>query len=81
MLTVCGLLAASSVKLSVPVSAPLAVGVKVTPTVHVLPAATVLQVLEAMAKSPVMPTDVMFSVTVLLLVTVTVWDELVAPTG
>ena len=39
------------------------------------------QVFEAMAKSPVILTTVMLSVTVLVLVTVTVWAELVAPRG
>ena len=38
-LTVCGLFAALSVKVRVPVAAPVAVGVNVTPTVQLAPAA------------------------------------------
>lgn len=50
-LTVCGLLKALSVKISAPVTAPVAVGVKVTLTEQVPPAAMpVPQVLAVMAK-------------------------------
>jgi hypothetical protein len=50
-LTVCGLLIALSAKLSVPVAAPVAAGVNVTPTVQLAPAAMLgPQVLLAMAK-------------------------------
>jgi len=50
-LTVCGLLSALSVNVSVPVCAPVAVGEKVTPTLHVAPAAMLdPQVLLAIAK-------------------------------
>jgi hypothetical protein len=41
-LTVCGLLAALSVNVSVPVVAPVAVGVNVTPTEQLAPAATLV---------------------------------------
>src|SRR5262245_30025911 len=51
--TVCGLLAAVSVNVMVPVLAPAAVGVKVTFTVQLVPAARLLgQPVPARAKSP-----------------------------
>jgi hypothetical protein len=50
-LTVCGLFTASSVNVSVPVAAAIAVGENVTPTTHVAPAAILApQVLLATAK-------------------------------
>jgi len=52
-LTVCGLFPAPSVKVSVPVAAPVAVGVNVTPTLQVAPAATLVpQLLLAIPKGP-----------------------------
>jgi hypothetical protein len=52
-LTVCGLFAAPSVNVKVPVRAPVVVGENVTPTVHVPPAPMLVpQVLLATAKSP-----------------------------
>ena len=55
-LTVCGLPGAESVKVSVPVAAPVTVGVKVTPTAQLAPAAMLVpQVLLAMPKGPLIP--------------------------
>ena len=52
-LTVCGLFPALSVKVSVPVAAPVAVGVNVTPTLQVAPEATLVpQVLLEIPKGP-----------------------------
>lgn len=52
-LTVCGLLKAESVKVKAPVAAPVAVGVKVTPTLQLAPAAMLVpQVLLAIPKDP-----------------------------
>jgi hypothetical protein len=55
-LTVCGPPGAESVKVSVPVAAPVAVGVKVTPMLQPAPAAMLLpQVLLAIPKGPLTP--------------------------
>ncbi len=55
-LTVCGLFAASSVKVKVPVRVPVAVGVNVTPKMQLVPAAICEpappQPFELIAKSP-----------------------------
>lgn len=81
-LTVCGLFPALSVKVSVPVAAPVVVGVNVTPTVQFAPAATLTpQVLLAIPKGPptTMPENV--SNPLWWLVSVTDLAELVAPTA
>jgi hypothetical protein len=79
-LTVCGLLIALSVKLSMPVAAPIAGGEKVTPTVQVPPAARLApQVLLAMANGPVAAMPVNVSAVLSRLVTVTVFAALVLP--
>ena len=75
-LTVCGLPGALSVNDSVPVRSPFCVGVKLTFTMQLLPAASVLphfsfDVNENSAKSPVVAMLVMLSVAVPVLVTVT----------
>jgi hypothetical protein len=52
-LTVCGLFPALSVKVNVPVAAPVAVGVNVTPTLQLAPAATLVpQVLLEIPNGP-----------------------------
>jgi hypothetical protein len=80
--TVWGELAAPSVKVSVPVLVPVAVGVKVTPTLQDLSAATPpVQVLVAMAKSPLVEILVKLRDVLWLLVNVTVWAGLVSPSG
>ncbi len=76
--TVCGLLAALSVKASAPVSGPNTVGLKVTFTVHLALTATVApQVLEKMAKLPLVEMLLMVSGAVPVLVNVTVFVTLV----
>jgi hypothetical protein len=83
-LTVCGLLIALSAKLRVPVTAPSAAGVKVTPIVQLAPAAMLSpQVLLAMAKElpAEMEMPVSESAVLSLLVTVTVFATLVLPTA
>ena len=60
-LTVCGLVAASSVKVSAPVAVPSATGVNVTPTVQPAPAAIApVHVLLAIANGPDTATPEMF---------------------
>lgn len=55
-LTFCGLFVAVSVKVSVPLAEPVAVGVNVTPTEQLAPAARLVpQVLLEIAKGPLMP--------------------------
>ena len=83
-LTVCGLLIALSAKVSVPVAAPAAAGVKLTPTVQLAPAAMPApQVLLEMAKGPPAGTEMPVNVRAVLrrLVTVTVFAALVLPTA
>src|SRR5689334_8705759 len=76
--TFCGLLVALSVKLRVPVRVPIAVGVNVTLTVHEPFTATVApQVVALLAKSPVTPMLLIFSVAVPVLVSVTVFAAVV----
>lgn len=74
-LTVCGLLVALSVKETAAVREPVAVGVKVTPTVQLAPTTTPVLQLLVCAKSlllvPVMVILVKFNVALPLLVTVT----------
>jgi len=80
--TVCGLFPALSVKVRVPVAAPEAVGVKVTPTVQVVPAATLVpQVLLEMPKGPLVAMPENVSDPLWLLVNVTDLAELVEPTA
>ena len=84
-LTVCGLPLALSVSVRLPDRVPLAVGVKVTSTTQLAPAATgvlVLQVVPpaAMAKSPVTAMLVKVKDPVPVLVTVTGLTALVVPT-
>ena len=80
-MTACGLLAASSVKTRVPEAEPMAVGVKVTPTVHLAPAAMLApHVLEEMAKGALAEMPPKLRATFWLLVRVTVLDLLVLPT-
>ena len=83
--TVCGLPVELSVKLSVPVTALSVVGVKVTFTVHFLPASSVApHVLMEIVKGPalwVMETLVMPSVAVPVFVSVTVLAVLVVLMG
>ena len=81
-LTVCGLLPALSVKASVPVAAPVAVGVNVTPTLQLAPAATLVpQVLVAIPKGPLTVMAENTSNPLWLLVSVTDLAELVEPTA
>jgi len=80
--TVCGLFPALSVKVSAPVAAPDAVGVNVTPTVQLEPAATLVpQVLLAMPKGPLAAMADNVSDPLWLLVSVTDFAELVEPTA
>lgn len=83
--TLCGLPGALSVKFSEPVRVPTWVGVKLTLTMQLLPAASVLphfsfEVNENNAKSPVVEMFVMFSVEAPVLVTVTFFAPAVLPT-
>ena len=76
--TACGLFGALSENVSAPVSLPSTVGVKVTFTVHLAPLAKVEpQVLERMAKLPLVVMLLMFSAPVPVLVSVTVLATLV----
>ena len=75
-------LKASSVKVRVPVKFTLAVGVNVTPTLQLPPAATLdPQVLDAMAKPALTAMLEKFSCTLARFVTVTVLAVLVLPTA
>src|SRR5208282_3216150 len=60
--TTCGLLAALSVKLSVPVSAPVWAGEKKTSTLQCLPGANIAQALVEIPKSPLVVVPVMYNV-------------------
>lgn len=83
-LTACGHLIALSAKVSVPLVAPSAVGVKVTPTVQVAPAAIpVPHVLLEMLNGPPAGTEMPVNVSAVLrrLVTVTVFAALVLPSA
>jgi hypothetical protein len=81
-LTFCGLFEALSVKVSVPLAAPVAVGVNVTPTAQFAPAARLVpHELLAIAKGPLIPTLVMERAVLWRLVTLTVTAELVLPTA
>ena len=84
--TVCGLVGALSVSVSVPVWLPVLVGLKVTFTTQLLPLATgvlVLQVVPplAIANCPVTAILVKVKDDVPVLLTVTLWGELVVPTA
>ena len=80
--TVCGLLAALSVKVSVPVRSPEAIGVKVMLTLQLLFAARVApQVFAEIAKSPLGVMLLISSVAVLVFFSVTVLAGLVVPTA
>ena len=79
-LTVCGLPAALSLMVNVPVRVPLAVGVNVTLNVHVDPAATPFPQLSVSAKSPLAEMPVICKGAVPLLERVTVCGALVVPT-
>ena len=80
--TVCGLVSAESVKVRVPVANPDAVGVKVTLTVQVPEAATLVpQVFAETANGPVAVMLVKLSAEVRRLVTVTVFAALVSFTA
>jgi hypothetical protein len=71
---------ASSAKVKLPVRVPMALGVSVTLTVQLAPAATVLpQVFALMAKSPLMPILLMLSVAVPVFVSFTTFAGLVVP--
>lgn len=76
----CGEPEALSVNVRVPVRAPLAVGVKVTETVHFAPAATLVPQVLVSAKSPEAAMEVIASAAVPELVKVTVCPALVEPT-
>jgi hypothetical protein len=80
--TVCGLFEALSVIVRFPVRTPTWVGVKVTLITQLFPTASVLPqgfVLVAFAKSPLVAMLLMSSVAVPVLVTVTIFAELVSP--
>ena len=80
----CGLVLALSVMLTEAERAPVAVGLKVTLMVQVLPAATGLPQVLVWAKSagfvPATTTLLIFKVMLPVLVRVTLWTELVEPT-
>jgi hypothetical protein len=80
-LTVCGLLLALSVKVSVPVRAPVAVGVNATLAVQELPAARLL--LHVLVSEKLLPTVMLVKVTVAVpeLVTFTNCGALLVPTA
>ena len=81
--TVCGLFAALSVIVMLPVRNPSWVGVKVTLTMQFAPAASVLPqgfVLVAAAKSPLITMLLMFSVELPVFATVTLFAVVVVPT-
>src|ERR1019366_3330949 len=81
-LTFCGLFEALSVKVSVPLAAPVAVGVNVTPTAQLAPLVTgVPQVLLEIAKGPLIPTLEIVSDVLWRLVSVTFTAALVLPTA
>lgn len=81
-LTFCGLPEALSVKVSAPEAVPVAVGVNVTPTLQLAPAARLVpQVLPAIAKGPVIPTLEIVSGVLWRLVSVTLTGALVLPTA
>jgi hypothetical protein len=78
--TVCGLLLAVSVNVSVALRAPMAVGANVTETVQLAPAANVLGQLEVTGKSARLLVTLVIEKDVdWLFVRVTVWDALVVP--
>ena len=80
--TVCGLPVPLLVRVSVPVRAPAAVGVKITEIVHVaLIAMLAVQPVFVWAKSPLTAIFEIVSAAVPVFVTVTVWAELDAPTA
>jgi hypothetical protein len=79
-LAVCGLPAASSLTLSVPLRVPVAVGLKVTVIGQLAPAASVLGQVLVWAKSPLAVIDVIVSGPVPVLLSVTVCGALVVPT-
>ena len=78
--TFCGLLEAESVSVSVPVRVPPAVGVKVTLTVQLAPAARLLPQLLVCEKSPLVVMELNVTAPAVSLVAVTVWAALLAPT-
>src|SRR5437868_14330879 len=78
--TFCGLLEAESVRVSVPVRVPPAVGVKVTLTVQLAPAARLLPQLLLCEKSPLVVMELNVTAPAVSLVAVTVWGALRAPT-
>jgi len=80
--TVCGLFRALSVKVSVPVAAPIAVGENVTPTTQLAPAAMLVpQVLLATAKPALATMPLKLSAALARFVSVTVLAALVLPTA
>src|SRR2546423_549832 len=78
--TVCGLLASESVSVSVPVRVPPAVGVKVTLTVQLAPAARLLPQLLLCEKSPLVAMELNVTAPAVSLVAVTVLAALLVPT-
>ena len=78
--TLWGLLGASSVKVRVPVREPEAVGLKVTLTVQLAPAAMRVLQLSVSIKSPLTATPLIFRVIFPVFVSVIVLAELVVPT-
>jgi hypothetical protein len=80
--TVCGLVGASLVSVSVPLRAPIAVGVKVTVIVHVaFTAMLAVQPVLVCEKSPAIAMLEIVSAALPLFVTVTVWVALDVPTS
>jgi hypothetical protein len=80
--SICGLLGALSIKLTVPVTFPNSTGLKVTLTLHVLPAASVApQVVEETAKLALGTMPLMFRVASPSFFAVTVAAELVVLIG
>src|SRR5207302_8417985 len=76
----CGLVDASSLKVNVPLRMPITGGVKVTLTVQLVPAATVVpQVLALMVKSPLLMILLIFSVPDPVFVSLTIFAVLVVP--
>lgn len=80
-LTVCGLPAALSLTVSVPVAVPVCCGVKVTLMEQLAPGATLEPQSSLSAKSPVVAMPVMLSVSPPVLERVTVCGRLVVPTA
>src|SRR5207237_7671843 len=78
--TFCGLLEAESVSVSVPVRVPPAVGVKVTLTVQLAPAARLLPQLLLCEKSPLVVMELNVTAPAVSLVAVTVLAALLVPT-